>query len=126
METQQGEHVIIPFIADSGSTQNLIRNDRYLINKVNLYNSKRISCANNNESADIIVRTKGDLQAYGENNMRIDLKDVLFVPTLSENLLLLRKLAKDNLQVILDKNLIQAVESKSNKTFIMGSYDQKF
>lgn len=86
----------------------------------------RISCANGDESADILVNLKGDLQLSGENNVRVDMNSILYSEKLNENLVSLRKLVEQDLKIILDKNSIRVIDPRGNKTVMLGNYENNF
>lgn len=75
---------------------------------------------------DIIIRQTGTLEASSEGNNFIRIPNILFSQALSENLLSLRKLAEQGLEINLSKKGIRVIDPRSGKIVVSGIFKNKF
>ena len=85
-----------------------------------------VSCANKNEIANIIVTHRGNLCVKDQNNRKITLNRILYSKDLSENLLSFYRLTKMGMKVVLDENIAEVVEKRSNCVVFVGHGEHKY
>ena len=103
-------------LIDSGCKNFMIK-DRDFFVSVDETSKGIVSCANNTES---IIEGRGDVQFYAEDTNGekkiIELKNALYVPDYSRNLVSVKRLTEMNMQAIFDKDSARIVTG-DNKEF---------
>lgn len=93
----------VDFIADSGATEHMVRDVRFLVDVIDLKNSVRICGANNTEN-NLVATKSGLILSRLDNGKIIKIKNILYAQNLSKNLCSIRKLVKNSMKVVLSNN----------------------
>ena len=113
------------FIADSGATEHLSRS-KLIFKDLNENKIDKIKCANSNSEADLKSQGVGSLEIKLNDDKSHNLKDVICVKNLSVNLLSLRKLVEQGLNVYLNDKIIDIFNPVTCKSFLTGVYKKPF
>lgn len=98
----RAEKAEIVFKLDSGASDHLAKDKDIFSTMSSLDNPVEINVAKDNES--IVAKNVGVVQGVSNKGIDITMKDVLYAPTLRDNLLSVRKLTKAGLKVNFVKN----------------------
>lgn len=113
------------FIADSGATEH-ISNTKLIFRSLNKNEIGTIKCANKESSADIKTEGVGQIEIRLKNNRVLNLNEVIYANSLTENLLSLRKFVDKGLAIYLDNEQIDIFDPKSNESLIRGIYQKPY
>ncbi|XP_074114256.1 uncharacterized protein LOC141537269 isoform X2 [Cotesia typhae] len=114
----------IKFIADSGATDDIVKNSLILSNFERCEN-KVIKSANKNKSADILIDGKGDLLLHtNQDNKIIKLSNVISAKDVSDNLLSLRKLVDKGFKIYLDDKLLRVFSENLEEVILEGTSEK--
>jgi predicted RNA-binding protein with RPS1 domain len=116
---------IIKCIGDSGATEHVFQNNSGMVNICKVKDCF-IKSANKNLSSDLKVESKGDVFVKLNNNKVLKLADVLQTKEIAKNIISIRKLVNENIQVILDKESIQLINKVNGEVLMTGKYDGRF
>lgn len=81
-----------------------------------------ITSANKNQMADIKIDGRGDLKIKSKSRKTIELKNVLVIGNITNNLISLRKFVDIGLSIKMDKEKIRVFDSVNNEDYIIGDY----
>lgn len=91
---------IIKLIIDTGAIDHIVNNKQCFSEMRKLEKSKKITCANKNEGADMVMKYVGEIIII-DNKGKIEcLTDVLYTLLLTENLFSLRRLRNNGLKAV--------------------------
>ncbi|KAJ0445166.1 putative RNA-directed DNA polymerase [Helianthus annuus] len=106
------------WICDSGANQHMVKTDKEMFNCIDVSEYELTVSHPNGTKAKV---SKIGSIALAEN---VVLRDVLFVPTYSVNLLSVYKLSKDNqITVVFNENTCSLQDSKSGRVLVTGKQD---
>ena len=117
--TEKGKR--ISFIIDSGATEHLTNNLKILTNIKRLSQMKRISCANNDESADLLIDLSGDLIILDESGNEFTIRNILYVDNVGKNLLSVYKIVQNDCKVEFTKRGVKVI-NELNENIIFKGY----
>lgn len=113
------------FVSDSGASEHLMMSKNLLIDVKRFNNPKRITCAKDEDEADLLIEYSGTLPIVCDGGKIGKLKNVLYSPKLAQNLFSLRKLANKGIKIELDGKEIRLFD-KNEKLIKTGKFDGKF
>lgn len=87
---------------------------------------KRITCANKDSTADLIIEYVGDVIIIDDNGKLGCLRGVLFAPQLADNLLVLRKLSNKNFEGVFLFDKVIFRDRFTKEIFKTGFYNGRF
>ena len=85
----------IKFLGDTGATDHFVNDLTYLSNAEELQPPRYVTCANKNQSADLIITHRGSLWVRDARGKRLLLRKVLYSEELSDNLFSFHKATKE-------------------------------
>ena len=116
----------IELIGDSGATDHFVSSLDSLIKIEKLASPKVVSCANKNESANIIVTHRGTLCVNDMNGQMRYLNRVLYSKDLGENLLSFYQLVKCGMKICLDDTTCEVIDKKTGEVVFVGKSTGKY
>ncbi len=120
-----GESInFINLICDSGATEHLVNTTECLSSMRPLKN--QISIKSANVKAPLVASQFGNLITRLDSGKIVKIKNILFAPQLSKNLLSLRKLVQNGIDILLSSSGIKIIDIKSKKVVKTGSFDGRF
>ena len=117
---------MISFVIDTGATEHVVNRRDCFFNIRKLDRSRRVTCANKNSDADLVIEYVGDVVIEDDNGRIGCLRNVYFAPELTENLFSLRKFTSQGFECNFSK--FEATFKIENQSAIIkrGTYDGRF
>lgn len=118
----------IIFIADSGAFNHMVGESVILSNFKKSTKNEFIICANQDESADIKIDGRGDLNLFSrrDNNKPIKLSNVISASDLRENLMSLRLFAEAGIGIWQDDKELKICYKDTNDVYLTGYYSKPY
>lgn len=117
---------IINFISDTGSTEHIVNTLNSLVDIKNLKNEIVIKSANAAEGTSLKATKAGSIVTRLDCGKIVKIKGVLYAHHYSKNLLSIRKLVRNGVDVVVGNAGISVVDSKSKEVLQCGTFVSKF
>lgn len=117
-------NLCINMICDSRATEHLVKITSYLSNIFTLLNPIQIK--NANLGANLEATKLGTIITKLNNRKIVKIKNILYANQLTKNLLSLKKLVQNCVDVVLSYSGIKIIDLKSNVVVKTGSFDSRF
>ncbi len=114
----------IQLICDSGATEHLVNSLECLTNISNLPIPITIQSAN--VKAPIQATKTGTIITQLQSGKIVKIKDILYASKLTKNLLSVRKLVQNGVDVVLSNSSVKIIDSRSQKVVKSGTFDGRF
>ncbi|CAB0003808.1 unnamed protein product, partial [Nesidiocoris tenuis] len=114
-------------IVDTGATDHMFNDRSVFINLRSLDKPRRVTCANDDSSADLVVFEIGDVVVFNEETQKLAcLRNVLYAPDTAANLFSLRKILSDKVHAKFTGDRMLISDVTNGEVIKNGSFDGRF